>query len=132
MRSLQTELSALEHELADPSNPLIQREREEENVDPGELIRGLVDMRTRLDKIRKVKEGRARLVGAVLEADFLSKDQGNKKLEAEDKATAIDDKLSSNSEMQIMVSIDRRVRELETIIGSSTMSLDEVQVHFII
>jgi nuclear migration protein JNM1 len=132
LRSLQTELSALEHELADPSNPLIQREREEENVDPGELIRGLVDMRTRLDKIRKVKEGRARLVGAVLEADFLSKDQGNKKLEAEDKATAIDDKLSSNSEMQIMVSIDRRVRELETIIGSSTMSLDEVQVHFII
>ena len=36
-------LSALEHELADPSNPLIQRERDEENVDPGELIRGLVE-----------------------------------------------------------------------------------------
>jgi nuclear migration protein JNM1 len=73
LRSLQTELSALEHELADPSNPLIQREREEENVDPGELIRGLVDVRTRLDKIRKVKEGRARLVGAVLEGDYLPK-----------------------------------------------------------
>jgi nuclear migration protein JNM1 len=127
LRSLQTELSALEHELADPSNPLIQREREEENVDPGELIRGLVDVRTRLDKIRKVKEGRARLVGAVLEGDSLPKDPGNKTLE-EDKATDIDDKINSNSEMQTMVSIDRRVRELETIIGSSNMSLDEVQV----
>jgi nuclear migration protein JNM1 len=128
---LQTELSSLELELADPSNPLIQREREEENVDPGELIRGLVDVRTRLDKIRKVKEGRARLVGAVLEGDSLPKDQGNKKLE-EDKATDIDDKLNLiNSEMQTMVSIDQRVRELETIIGSSNMSLDEVQVQFI-
>ena len=130
MRSLQAELSALEYELADPSNPLIQREREEENVDPGELIRGLVDVRTRLDKIRKVKEGRARLVGAVLEGDSHPKDQGNKKLE-EDKATDIDDKLNLNSEMQTMVNIDRRVRELETIIGSSNMSLDEVQVQFI-
>jgi nuclear migration protein JNM1 len=130
LRSLQTELSALEDELADPSNPLIQREREEENVDPGELIRGLVDVRSRLDKIRKVKEGRARLVGAVLEGGSLPKDQGNKKLE-EDKAADIDDKLNLNPEMQTMVSIDRRVRELETIIGSSNMSLDEVQVQFI-
>jgi len=30
-----------------------------------------------------------------------------------------------------MVSIDQRVRELETVIGSSNMSLDEVQVQFI-
>ena len=87
-------------------------------------------MRTRLDKIRKVKEGRARLVGAVLEGDFLPKDQGNKKLE-KDIATDIVDKLNLNSEMQTMVSIDRRVRELETVIGSSNMSLDEVQVQFI-
>ena len=100
-------------------------------MDPGELIRGLVDVRTRLDKIRKVKEGRARLVGAVLQGDSFPKDQGNEKLEEEDNATAIDDKLNSYSEIQTMISIDRRVRELETIIGSSTMSLDEVQVRFI-
>ena len=130
LRSLQTELSALEHELADPSNPLIQREREEQNVDPGELIRGLVDVRTRLDKIKKVKEGRARLVGAVLEGDTLPKDQGNKKLDEEDKIVTIDDKLNSNPGLQTIISVDRRVRELETIIGSSTMSLDEVQVQF--
>ena len=88
-------------------------------------------MRTRLDKIRKVKEGRARLVDAVLEGDSLPKDQGNKTLEEENKAIAIDDKLNSKSEMQTMIGIDRRVRELETIIGSSTISLDEVQVHFL-
>lgn len=87
-------------------------------------------MRTRLNKIRKVKEGRARLVGAVLEGGSFAKDQGNKKLE-DDKTTDIDDKLNLNSEMHTMVTIDRRVRELETVIGSSNMSLDEVQVHFI-
>ena len=88
-------------------------------------------MRTRLDKIRKVKEGRARLVGAVLEGDSLPKDHGHKKPDEEDKETTIEDKLNSNSEMRTMISIDRRVRELETIIGSSTMSLDEVYVQFI-
>ena len=89
-------------------------------------------MRTRLDKIRKAKEGRARLVGAVLEGDSLPKDQGIKRLDEEDKATTtVNDKLNSNSEMQNIISIDRRVRELETIIGSSTTSLDEVKVHFI-
>lgn len=87
-------------------------------------------MRTRLNKIRKVKEGRARLVGAVLEGDSLPRNQGNKKLE-DDKTTDIDDKLHLNSEMQNMVSIDRRVRELEAVIGSSNMSLDEVQVRFV-
>ena len=59
LRALQNELLALENELADPANPLLQKEREEEHVDPGELIRGLVDVRTRLDKIKKGKEGRA-------------------------------------------------------------------------
>ena len=87
-------------------------------------------MRTRLDKIRKVKEGRARLVGAVLEGDSLPKDQGNKELE--DKTTDLDDKLNINSEMQTMVTIDRRVRELETVIGSSNMSLDEVEVQLLL
>src|SRR5258708_4155814 len=60
LRALQTELTALEHELADPSNPLLHKEREE-SVDPGELIKGLVDVRGRLDKIRKDKEGRGKL-----------------------------------------------------------------------
>ena len=82
-------------------------------------------MRTRLDKIRKVKEGRARLVDAVLEGDSLPRDQANKKLDEEDKT---DNKVNSNSEMQTMITFDRRVRELETIVGSSNTSLDEVQV----
>ena len=33
LRALQIELTALENKLADPWNPLIQKEREEENVD---------------------------------------------------------------------------------------------------
>ncbi|KAF8972943.1 Dynamitin-domain-containing protein [Flammula alnicola] len=126
LRALQTELLALESELADPSNPLIQRDREEENVDPGELIRGLVDVRARLDKIKKGNEGRARLVGAVLEADAPLKQEGNKKEVDENIGiVASDAKSPPKSEVQTMVDIDRRVGELENLVGSSSTTLDE-------
>ncbi|KAF8160980.1 Dynamitin-domain-containing protein [Crassisporium funariophilum] len=126
LRTLQIELSALEHELADPSNPLLQKEREEENLDPGELIRGLVDVRTRLDKIRKGKEGRARLVGVVLEEDHSRLDDIKKVDKGDQEKGEPEDKHASKSEMQIMVDVDRRVGELESLIGSSSAALDEV------
>lgn len=126
LRALQTELQSLELELADPSNPLIQKEREEENVDPGELIRGLVDVRTRLDKIKKGKEGRARLVGAVLEGDGPLKKDGDIKVAQEEPSATASEKVSSKTEMQTMVDIDRRVGELENLVGSSSTALDEV------
>lgn len=129
MRTLQAELVSLEHELADPSNPLLQREREEENVDPGELIRGLVDVRTRLDKIKRGKEGRARLVGAVLEGDGAQKQAEDK--QAEDDNAKADANVPVKTEMQTMVDIDRRVGELENLVGSSSTSLDEVNPNFL-
>ncbi|KAF9484478.1 hypothetical protein BDN70DRAFT_872501 [Pholiota conissans] len=125
LRALQVELQALEQELADPSNPLIQKEREEDNVDPGELIRGLVDIRTRLNKIKKGKEGRARLVGAVLEGDGLSKKSGEVKATDAESSAILSDKHASKTELQNMVDIDRRVAELENLVGSSNTALDE-------
>ena len=124
LRNLQNELAALETELADPSNPQLAQEREEENVDPGELIRGLVDVKSRLEKINKGKEGRGRLVNVVL---------GNGEVSQKVVKTQNDDeegeKLSGkrdSSDVRSIVEMDRRVAELEKLVGSSTAALDEV------
>lgn len=131
LRALQEELAALENELADPSNPLIQKEREEENVDPGELIRGLVDVRGRLEKIRKGKEGRGKLVGIVLgqgqgqghgpdnvpekDAERVEKPEGSQTKNTETKPSK-----------QSLIDVDKRVGELEKLVGSFNAAFDEV------
>lgn len=127
MRALQEELSALETELSDPSNPLLHKEREEDNLDPGELIRGLVDVRGRLDKIRKGKEGRGRLVGVVLgDGDILGKEDDNGKQKAPKGKRNKPDDFSTKPDVRSIVEMDRRVGELEKLIGSSSVALDEV------
>ena len=126
LRALQNELLALENELADPANPLLQKEREEEHVDPGELIRGLVDVRTRLDKIKKGKEGRARLVSVVVDGDIVSKERASTSPPTGGKDSLSEHDTTAKSDVQVMVDIDHRVGELEHVIGSSSASLDEV------
>ncbi|EAU91359.2 hypothetical protein CC1G_07394 [Coprinopsis cinerea okayama7 len=123
LRTLQLELASLEQELADPTNPLIQKEREELNVDPGELIRGLVDVRGRLNKILKEKEGRARLVDTILH-------DGPEKEEKELKPPGVsvsDDVKEASPKPQdhSLLDVDRRVEELEKLLGSSNAGLDE-------
>lgn len=128
LRALREELTALETELADPSNPLIQKEREEENVDPGELIRGLVDVRGRIEKIRKGKEGRGRLVGIVLGEGLGPDDISKKKTEHVDKmdnASQAKDPENKFSK-QSLIDVDKRVGELEKLVGSSNAAFDEV------
>ncbi|KAG6878545.1 hypothetical protein C0993_004444 [Termitomyces sp. T159_Od127] len=124
LRSLQTELAALEAELADPSNPQLAKEREADNVDPGELIRGLVDVRGRLNKIRKGKEGRARLVGAVLGDDHRGREEEQAASPGKDAAATSDE---GKRETRTIAEMDRRVGELERLVGSSSASLDEVR-----
>jgi len=123
LRALQAELSSLEGELADPSNPLLQQEREESNVDPGELLRGLVDVRSRLGKIVKEKEGRAKLVDNLLHE---SKNE-IKAAEVEAPSNPEAKAESPKSGVQRLVEVDRRVEELERLVGSSSMSLDDVR-----
>ncbi|KAF7983283.1 hypothetical protein HWV62_22935 [Athelia sp. TMB] len=124
LRALQSELASLEVELADPSNPLLAREREEDNVDPGELIRGLVDVRGRLEKISKGKEGRGRLVNAVIgDGDVRPNDKDGANEEAEtDKADAVN---ANAPDARSIIEMDRRVGELEKLVGSSNTALDE-------
>jgi nuclear migration protein JNM1 len=123
--ALQSELAALEAELADPSNPQLHKERQEDNVDPGELIRGLVDVRGRLEKIKMGKEGRGRLIEFITGRtdEFVERDGGvNGEKSEGDKGTQKEGKNAVRS----IVEMDRRVGELEKLVGSSDITLDEV------
>ncbi|KAF7315305.1 hypothetical protein MIND_00045000 [Mycena indigotica] len=117
LRALQAEILSLEKELAEPANPLLFKERDDDVVNPGELIRGLVDVRGRLDKIRKGKEGRGRLVGVILGQDI------EKEVERLDGAVPSTD--NEKPAVRTIVEMDRRVGELEKLVGSSTATIDE-------
>jgi nuclear migration protein JNM1 len=125
LRALQTELSALETELADPSNPLLQKGKEDDAIDPGELIRGLVDVRGRLEKIRKDKQGRGKLVGVVL-GDHDDRGTDAKLKRGGDSTLAKVDDNAGKSDARSIVEMDHRVGELEKLLGSSSVTLDEV------
>ncbi|THU87714.1 hypothetical protein K435DRAFT_867038 [Dendrothele bispora CBS 962.96] len=128
LRTLQAELSALELELADPSNPLLQQEKDRENVDFGWLIRGTVDVRGRLEKIKKDKEGRGKLVGVVLgenTAKTTKKEGEEKEEEEETQPNGENEAEPKVGGFQDLVEMDRRVGELEKLVGSSTSILDE-------
>ncbi|EIN11454.1 hypothetical protein PUNSTDRAFT_118845 [Punctularia strigosozonata HHB-11173 SS5] len=125
LRMLQAELASLEAELADPSNPQLHKEREEDNVDPGELIRELVDVRGRLEKIRTKKEGRGKLVSVVTgEANGHEHHLVNGKDDVEKKEME-GEKKQDAPDVRSIAEMDRRVGELEEIVGSSSTALDE-------
>ena len=120
MQQLTIELASLETEFSDPANPLLQKEREEDNVDPGELIKDLVVVRSRLDKIRKGHEGRARLIGTVLGDDGPGPEDEVSDTDIEDLNNP------ETSKMRNLIDLDKRVEALEMLIGSSNAALDEV------
>jgi nuclear migration protein JNM1 len=129
LRSLQNELALLETELADPSNPQLHKEREEDNVDPGELIRGLVDVRGRLEKISKGKEGRGRLVSVVLGEDEMTGVNGMTK-ESKKSGFKLEHSKYKGDTLDVkgIAEMDKRVGELETLVGSASTALDEVHI----
>ncbi|KAI6026343.1 Dynamitin-domain-containing protein [Pisolithus microcarpus] len=115
---LQAELVALEAELADPSNPALQaREKGGDVVDPGEMIMGLVDVRERLEKVRNAKEGRGKLVSVVLGEKYRGGGAEERDHEGKDRNVA--------PETQGIIEMDKRVGELEKLIGSVNVTLDE-------
>ncbi|OJA12987.1 hypothetical protein AZE42_06534 [Rhizopogon vesiculosus] len=121
LRSLQAELTALEVEVADPSNPALKAE----GVDAGEMIRGLVDVRRRLEKVRMGREGRGRLVGVVLGDG--GRDGGEEDTEQIHDATdkAVEPKRNAVSDVRSVAEMDKRVGELEKLVGSVSATLDE-------
>lgn len=131
LRLLQAEVAALETELSDPTNPLLRKEKEAGNADPGELIRGMVDVKRRIEKISKAREGRSKLVSVVLgesdaeDAPAETKQESEKKPEPAKKPETSALRIP---EVRDIVEMDKRVGELEKLVGSSSTSLDEVPV----
>ncbi|OAX39102.1 hypothetical protein K503DRAFT_690284 [Rhizopogon vinicolor AM-OR11-026] len=121
LRSLQAELTALEVEVADPSNPALKAE----GVDAGEMIRGLVDVRRRLEKVRMGREGRGRLVGVVLgDGGREGGEEDNEQIhDATDKG--VEPKRNAVSDVRSVAEMDKRVGELEKLVGSVSATLDE-------
>jgi nuclear migration protein JNM1 len=128
LKLLQAEITALEAEIADPSNPLLAEETAQDHVDLGELIRGVVDVKSRLNRIRKDKEGRGRLVNVILgEKDVVgASPEVVKILEPNARGK---EKGAPVLEVKSIAELDGRVRELENIVGSSTTAVDEVSLH---
>ncbi len=82
-------------------------------------------MKGRLDKISKVKEGRGKLVSAILEDG--DEDPKEERKAVEEKAG--DEESQGHKEVKDIADMDRRVGELEKLIGSSSAALDEVGWH---
>ncbi|KAI6000715.1 Dynamitin-domain-containing protein [Pisolithus albus] len=135
LRVLQAELAALEAELADPSNPALQaREKGGNVVDPGEMIMGLVDVRERLEKVRNAKEGRGKLVSVVMGEKHRGGGaegrghQGSPERNERNMSKVGHVKGKDGSvafETQSITEMDKRVGELEKLIGSVNVTLDE-------
>ena len=140
LRLLKAEVAALEVELSDPTNPLLRKEKESGLADPGELIRDMVDVKRRIEKISKAREGRSKLVSVVLgesdteDAPVESKmKQSEKQLEPAKKSEASSATTAKpkNPEVRDIAEMDRRVGELEKLVGSSSTALDEVHMNHI-
>ena len=120
LRTLQAELSALEADISDPTNPLLVNEQDS-GIDPGELLRGLVEVRGRLGKINETKTGRGKLVNAVIDGVRPGLPDANLT-----ESTPVGQRAERQVNPQDLAELDERVGELESAIGSSTTSLDEV------
>ncbi|KAI9068320.1 hypothetical protein FKP32DRAFT_1587720 [Trametes sanguinea] len=139
LRLLQAEVAALETELSDPTNPLLRKEKEAGHADPGELIRGMVDVKRRIEKISKAREGRGKLVSVVLgesdaedaahemKAGDAAQETGKKSEEgAKESSSASGPAKGKAPEVRDIAEMDRRVGELEKLVGSSSAALDEL------
>lgn len=117
LRSLQHEIASLEAELSDPSNPLLHDDNGE-MADPGVLMKGLLDVRSRLDKVKKTKDGRGKLIERVLKTEDKTRVTSNPS----------EEKTSYEESAFDLATIDKRVGELENLVGSSGTTLDEVSI----
>jgi len=117
LRNLQHEIASLEGELSDPSNPLLHDDNGE-MVDPGVLMKGLLDVRSRLERVAKSKDGRGKLVERILNPGDINATLDP--LSTETEKPTKEDHVSSD-----LAEIDKRVGNLENLVGSAGTTLDE-------
>ena len=126
LRRLKAELSALEAEAGDPSNPALIDDGDD-HIDPGDLIRDIVDAKSRLGKISKMKEGRGKFVNVVLQSGEASKQESVVGQEDNKETPPAMDDAEEAPVVRDVSEMDKRIGELEKIIGSSNTALDEVR-----
>ena len=133
LKLLQSEIASLETELADPANPLLARDHEQGQVDPGQLLKGLVDVKARLAKFSASHEGRMRLVQDVLQDHPLQAVPTTETVPEKNGSGVSKEAKETHQSLETakdFADIDRRVGELERLIGSASTSLDEVCLSF--
>jgi nuclear migration protein JNM1 len=114
LSDLRAQVATLEAELNDPLNPELQAE----DINAGELMRSLIEVRMRLEKIGNRKEGRGRLVDIVT-SEARSPQAMSPVISSVQKGPQGRD----SAQLELL---DRRVRELENLVGSSATTLDDV------
>ncbi|EIW82699.1 hypothetical protein CONPUDRAFT_120792 [Coniophora puteana RWD-64-598 SS2] len=162
LRALQAELTSLETEIGDPTNPALRGSAGGPPVDVGEMVRGLVDVRARLAGVRNRREGRGRLVDVVAgdggaggggaggsaggggggsgggdaagavgagatggSEDGVLVDAGDAEEPRTDGSGGGKKGKDGPADVRSVVEMDRRVGELEKLVGSASATLDE-------
>ena len=121
LRFLQQELVALEGDFAKANATSSEKEK---HKDAGQMIEGLKDVKSRLEMIGKTrgKEGRERLVEAIQSGVIRDAGLGHSR-----GASMGGKKDEKEREREKEISeLDRRLGELERLVGSSSAALDEV------
>ncbi|KAG9007096.1 hypothetical protein FRB94_014664 [Tulasnella sp. JGI-2019a] len=126
LRALQHELSALETELSDPSNPLLLEDVDGAKVDTADMLKGLLDVRGRLAGLNGGYGGARRqdLVERVVSAGRavakpLQPASPEKQTDGASKSMAV------SGEAKTLKEMDQRVAELEKLIGANNATIDE-------
>jgi nuclear migration protein JNM1 len=126
LKQLQAELAALEIEIVEGRTGDADAE---DDHDRGELLSGIVGVREKLEQISKLKTGRAKLVSSVIQ-DTVPTAEGEEEptssTSPEMKASGTHDAEKPPSKIANMAEMDRRVGQLEELVGSSSAALDEV------
>ncbi|KAG8967056.1 hypothetical protein FRC03_010804 [Tulasnella sp. 419] len=122
LQALQHELAALESELSDPATAVTTDTGDdgEPAIDPGEMLKGLVEARNRLSSLSRDRE--------ILIERAISAGKIHKKQLSTESAKAISPKTEGQrppAEVKTLAELDQRVAELEKMIGTSGASLDE-------
>lgn len=107
------------------------------HVEPAELIKEVVDVKLRIEKIGKMKDGkveREKLVSAVLQGTGEKVTNGHAdEHENEREGSLADERVKEEGvpvkmEVRDVAEMDRRLGEIERAVGSSSTSIDEVCV----
>lgn len=124
---MQQELLALEAEISDPSNPLLTSDVDGEDIDPGEMLKGLVEVRGKLGVLSGGQMGgtkRTDLVEKVVKTGRITHEKPSPSKQVDRPTHA--PRSASIGDNKTLVDLDHRLSDLEKVIGSSTATVDEV------